>query len=245
MAKIDMIDPVDSNQTGQKEKDDKELEKAFDISNLKISDFKSAQLKDARARHPFDGYPERRIQIGTYPENPNNPKSKELQLVVNLTHLIVFKDEVKQDKSGEKVSLGFPEMRNNEGKIIRPNTQKTGAIRTAHNRRAKDYESGGVDTDIVFDRTINLSDGKVEQAAIIPSPSVRAQIVFFYNSKTERIEHDPRYLLADPGQIGRLRRVFEMIVNPKIRLEESIKATFDGSADTFQSTSLPGIPEGE
>ena len=240
-----MTDPVEKNQGDQQEKDNKALEEAFDISNLKISDFKSAQLKDARPRHPFDGYPDRRIQIGTYPENPNNPKSKELPLIVNLTHLIVFKEEVKQDKSGERVSLGFPEMRNNEGKIIRPNTQKTGTIRTAHNRRAKDYESGGVDVDIVFDRTINLADGQLDQAAIVPSPSVRAQIVFFYNSKTERIEHDSRYLLADSGQISRLRRVFEMIVNPRIRLEESIKATFDNSSDTFQSSNLPGIPEGE
>jgi len=245
MARIDMTDPVDKDQADQQGKDDEALEKAFDISNLKISDFKSAQLKDARPRHPFDGYPERDIQIGTYLENPNNQKSKEVPLTVKLTHLIVFKEEVKQDKSGERVSLGFPEMRNNDGKVVRPNTQKTGTIRTAHNRRAKDYESGGVDTDIVFDRPINLADGKVDQAAIVRSPSVRAQIVFFYNSKTERIEHDPRYLLADPGQIGRLRRVFEMIVNPKIRLEESIKATFDNSVDTFQSASLPGIPEGE
>lgn len=245
MGRIEMTDPVDMEQADRKEKEDNDLEKAFDISNLKISDFKSAQLKDARPRHPFDGYPDRKIQIGTYLENQNNPKSKELPTLVNLTHILVFKEEVKQDKSGERVSLGFPEMRNNDGKVIRPNTQKTGTVRTAHNRRAKDYESGGMDTDVVFDRTINLEDGEVTQFAIIPSPSVRAQIVFFYNSKTQRIEHDPRYLLADPKQISRLRRVFEMIVNPKIRLEESIKATFDNSADTFQSTSLPGIPEGE
>lgn len=243
MAKMEFVDPVETEEKTAEE--NKELEHVFDISNLKISDFKSVQLKDARSRHPFDGYPEKKVQIGTYKENPNNPKSKDLPLIINLTHILVYKEEVKQDKSGERVSLGFPEMRNNEGKIIRPNTQKEGTIITAHNRRAKDYESGGIDFDAVFDRTINLADGLIHRACFIPSPSVRAQIVFKYNSKTERIEHDSRYLMADPDQVSRLRRVFEMIINPRIRLEESIRRTFDEGGDMSQASSLPGIPEGE
>lgn len=245
MANIELKDPVDKQAESQRVGEDRELEKVFDISNLKIADFKAASLKDARPRHPFDGYPEKKAQIGSYKENPNNPKSKEVPLVVNLTHILVYKEEVKQDKSGERVTLGFPEMRNSEGKVIRPNTLKIGTVRTSHNRRHKDYESGGVDTDVVFDRVIKLADGEVPQAAIVPSPSVRAQIVFRYNSKTQRVEHDPRYLMADPGQTGRLRRVFEMIINPKIRLDESIRRTFDEGGDTFKAASLPGIPEGE
>ena len=245
MAEPKLKDPVESNSEEVKAEENRELEKVFDISNLKMSDFRAAQFKDARSRHPFDGYPEKKVKIGTYKENPNNPKSKDIALVVNLTHVLVFKEEVKQDRSGEKVSLGFPEMRNKEGKIIRPNTLKTGTIRTAHNRRAKDFESGGIDFDAVFDRKIKLADGEIDQATIIPSPSVRAQIVFRYNSKTERVEHDPRYLMADSEQVARLRRVFEMIINPRIRLEESIRRTFDEGSDMSESSSLPGIPEGE
>lgn len=237
-------DPVDETTESQQAEKDEELKTVFDISQIKMSDFKAVALKDARSRHPFDGYPEKKVQIGTFLKN-----GKEWPLIVNLTHIVVYKGEVKQDPSGQKVTLGFPELRNSEGKQIRPNTEKLGSIPTAHNRRAKSYEDGGVDFDSVFDRVIRLADGELSQCCIVPSPSVRAQIVFRYNSKTERIEPDggnnPRYLLADPDQISRLRRVFEMIINPRIRLEESIRKTFDEAGDTFKATSLPGIPEGE
>jgi hypothetical protein len=243
MAQL-MKDPVDGTTESQQAAQDDELKAVFDISNLKISDFKAVQLKDARTRHPFDGYPDKKVQIGTYMKG-----KKEESLIVNLTHLVIYKGEVKQDPSGERVSLGFPAMFNNEGKQIRPNTEKIGTVLTAHNRRAKDYESGGVDTDCVFDRVIKLADGELSQCCIIPSPSVRAQIVFRYNSKTERVEPDggntPRYLLADPEQISRLRRIFEMIINPRIRLEESIRKNFDESGDSYRSSTLAGIPEGE
>lgn len=245
MAKVEFTDPVETIAGDKKADEDRELEKVFDISNLKMADFKAASLKDARTRHPFDGYPHKKAIIGTYKEHPNNPKSKDIPLIVNLTHVLVYKEEVKQDKAGERVSLGFPEMRNVEGKVIRPNTLKEGTIRTAHNRREKDYESGGVDIDCVFDRTIKLADGEINQACIVPSPSVRAQIVFKWDSKTQRIKEDSRYLMADPQQVSRLRRVFEMIINPRVRLEESIRRTFDEGGDTTSASSLPGIPEGE
>jgi hypothetical protein len=234
-------DPVDAAKDGQAAKDE-ELKKVFDISNLKVGDFKAAMMRDARVKHPFDGYPEKKVQIGTYPD----PKTrKEIPLIVNLTHLVLFRDQVKQDPSGERVSLGFPELRGKDGKVIRPNTEKIGTIRTAHNRRVKDYETGGVDIDIVFDRTVQLADGMLEQVAIVPSPSCRAQLAFRYDSKAERIREDARYLFADTDQIPRLNRIFQMIINPRIRLEESIRKNFDESGDSFKSSTLPGIPEGE
>ena len=239
MAKL-LKDPVDETTEVQQAAEEEELKAVFDISNLKMSDFKAAALKDARPRHPFDGYPDKRVQIGTFTRD-----GKEQPLIVNLTHILVFKEEVKQDPSGRKVTLGFPEMKNSEGKVTRPSTEKIGSIPTTHNRRAKSYEDGGLDYDCVFDRTIKLADGELSQCCIIQSPSVRSQIVFRYNSKTERVEHDPRYLMADPDQVARLRRVFEMIINPRIRLEESIRKNFDDSGDSFKSSTLPGIPEGE
>lgn len=235
-----LTDPVEKPTEEKKEAEENELKKVFDISNIKISELKSAQLKDAQSRHPFDGYPEKKVQVGTYME-----KGKEKPLIVNLTHIIVYREEVKQDPSGQRVSLGFPEMRSSDGKIIRPNTAKTGVIKTAHNQRRRDYESGGVDFDAVFDRSLKLADGETDQACFIPSPSVRAQIVFRYNAKTEKIENDSRYLLADSDQVGRLRRLFEMIINPRIRAEEAMRRTFDEGGDAFQSSTLPGIPEGE
>jgi hypothetical protein len=239
MAQL-LKDPVDETTVSQQVAKDDELKAVFDISNLKMSDFKAAALKDARSHHPFDGYPDRKVQIGSYMKG-----KREEALIVNLTHILVFKEEVKQDPSGQTVSLGYPEMRNNEGKVVRPSTESTGTIITAHNRRAKDYESGGVDVDCVFDRTIKTADGELAHCCIIPSPSVRAQIVFKYNSKTQRVEHDPRYLMADPDQVSRLRRIFEMIINPRIRLEESIRKNFDEGGDTYRSSTLAGIPTGE
>lgn len=233
-------DPVDRAAEGQQTAKDEELKKTFDISNLKVSDFKAAMMRDARVKHPFDGYPEKKVQIGTYRD-----KGKEVPLIVNLTHLVLFRDQVKQDPSGERVSLGFPELRDKEGKVIRPNTEKMGTIRTAHNRRVKDYETGGVDIDVVFDRTVQLADGTLDQVAVVPSPSCRAQLAFRYDSKAERIREDARYLFADTEQMPRLNRIFQMIINPRIRLEESIRKNFDESGDSFKSSSLPGIPEGE
>jgi hypothetical protein len=235
-------DPVEQASQGQQAARDDELKQVFDISNLKISDFKGAMLRDAQPRHPFDGYPDKKVQVGTYIDQKTR---KEVPLIVNLTHIVVFKEEVKQDPSGKVVTLGFPEMKNNEGKIIRPNTEKLGTIATAHNRRAKDYESGGIDFDAVFDRVINLADGNMKQCCFIPSPSVRSQLAFRYNSKLMRVVTDSRYLFADTDQISRLRRIFEMIINPRIRLEESIRKSFDDSADMTKSSTLPGIPEGE
>lgn len=233
-------DPVEEVTQDQQAERDKELASVFDISQLKMSDFKATQLKDARSRHPFEGYPDKKVQVGVVKE-----KGKEVPLIVNLTHILVYKEEVKQDRSGEKVTLGYPELRDKDGKIIRPNTERIGSIPTSHNRRAKDYESGGVDTDCVFDRTIKLADGELSQCCFVVSPSVRAQLVFKYNNKTQRIEPDSRYLLADPEQVSRLRRIFEMIINPKIRQEEAIRKTFDEGGDFSKASSLPGIPEGE
>ena len=240
MAKL-LKDPVDVVTEEGLAAENEELKKVFDISNLKMSDFKGAMMKDARLRHPFDGYPEKKVQIGVYLDL----KGKEQPFIVNLTHLVAYREQVKQDPSGKVVSLGFPEMRNNEGKIIRPDTQVIGSILTTHNRWVKDYESGGVDVDVVFDRSIQLADGLFEQVAIVPSPSCRAQLAFRYDSKAERIRENPSYLFADIDQIPRLNRIYQMIINPRIRLEESIRKNFDDSGDSFKSSTLPGIPEGE
>lgn len=241
MAQL-MKDPVEKTGEANKAAKDEELMKVFDISNLKISDFKAAMTRDARIKHPFDGYPEKKVQIGTYPD----PKTgKVVPLIANLTHLVLYRNQVKQDPSGNKVSLGFPELRDKDGKVIRPNTERTGSIRTSHNRVVRDYESGSVDVDVVFDRIVHLSDGELDQVAIVPSPSCRAQLAFRYDSKAERIVADERYLFADNEQMPRLNRIFQMIINPRIRLEESIRRTFDDAADTSKASTLPGIPEGE
>ena len=99
MVQQSLKDPVEVVAEAQQAEKDEELKQVFDISNLKIGDFKAAQLRDARSGHPFDGYPEKKVQVGTY----KGPKGKELPLIINLTHIVIFRHEVKQDPSGEKL----------------------------------------------------------------------------------------------------------------------------------------------
>ena len=95
-----------------------------------------------------------------------------------------------------------------------------------------------------------MDDGRggdqVVRYCIIPDPIYRALILYFWDSKAERIDiHDDKYLLLDDGQISPLRRTYQMIINPKLKLEASIKATFDSGVDTSEMKELPGIPEGQ
>jgi hypothetical protein len=95
-----------------------------------------------------------------------------------------------------------------------------------------DYENGGVNTDICFDRTIDLGEGqKLERCAFVLSHSARAQIMFVLDPKSgSKIQVDTRYLLLDTKQAARLRRVFEMIVNPKIK-NERLAAAISNESD--------------
>ena len=239
-----IIDPVDEKTEKEKETQDNEMAKAFDISNLKISDFKAVTIKDAKSVHPFDGYPEKKVQVGVYVE-----KGKEKPLMIPVTWIMAYRGQPPNDPSGKGVTLGYPELRNAEGRVIRPSTERKGDIEGSYSIRAKDYESRGVDIDCVFDRTVTLEDGELKNVAFVPSPSCRAQIIFEYDSKTQKVQprggKNPLFLLADSGQFSRLRRLYEMIINPRIRLEQSIAAHFDDSVDTTQAKDLPGIPTGD
>ena len=240
-------DPVEQGEAKEKREaqEIEALEKAVDINSLSLDDFKAASVADVRSRHPFDGYPERDVVVGEYGGKP---------LKIKLSHIVAYTGKIHSDPSGKRVTLGYPELRNKEGQVIRPSTERMGSIKPSMSFRAKDYESGGVDIDCVFDRTIKVAAAKgsdemrdLEHVCFVPSPSVRAQLMFRYNSKTERIEANPDMKLADPNQIGRLRRIFEMIINPRIRLEENIRRSFDEmpDAEANRMESLPGIPEGE
>jgi len=75
----------------------------------------------------------------------------------------------------------------------------------------------------------------------VKSHSVRAQLMFKYNIKTERVEPDNRYLFLDTKQAKRLREVFLMIINPKIkneRLSKSISGESDELIEEVPATEL-------
>jgi hypothetical protein len=50
----------------------------------------------------------------------------------------------------------------------------------------------------------------MSRVALCPDHTARAQIIFTVNRRTGKIEVDPRYVLADIEQVGRLRKLFEM-----------------------------------
>jgi len=103
-------------------------------------------------------------------------------------------------------------------------------IPSLHSRCVVDHEGGGNNTEIVFDRELELEGGAKITIALCPSHSARAQIMFKLDERTHKIDVDDRYLLLDKPQEKPLRRIFEMIHNPKIRTER-LAAAIMGESD--------------
>jgi hypothetical protein len=185
-----IIDPVDKEKKTREESEDLAQLKTFDIANLTMADFQAIKATAARIPHPFDGYP--------------YPKGKEATFIVGLNPT----KYIPQDPSGRNLSMMV------KGK------EKRVTIETTHNRLIQDLDSGGINVDVVFDRKMKLADGNTLYYAVVPSHSVRAQLIFYYDAQSERIKVNPDYLLIDTAQAKRLRRLFEIIVNPKLKKEQ-------------------------
>lgn len=188
--KTKIIDPVDKDKKKQEESEDLEQLKTFDIANLTMADFQAVQATVARTPHPFDGY--------------SYPKGKEATFIVGLNPT----KYIPQDPSGQNLSVMV------KGK------EKKVTIETTHNRLISDLDMGDVNVDVVFDRKMKLADGNMLYYALVPSHSVRAQLIFYYDARAERIKVNPDYLLIDTAQAKRLRRLYEIIINPKLKKEQ-------------------------
>lgn len=212
-------DPVAKKASEIQEKQDTEELKTFDISNLKLEDFQPLHQRASSAPHPFDGYPGNMVKVGESQKGPNPKSRKDVMMPAFAVVALNPKEAVFEDPSGARQS------------IMEAGRERMVNIYAPHNRCVVDYEGGGVNTDICFDRTIELEDGKsLARCAFIKSHSARAQVMFKLDIKGERIQIDNRYLLLDVGQASRLRRVFEMIVNPKIKNERLARA-ISGESD--------------
>jgi len=225
--KIDKkIDPVEAADKEKKEKTDLEDMKSLDIENISISDFVPIPEAAARVSHPFEGYPQEKVKIGEYME-----RGKQKDNMISKTHIVALNPsiEIHQDPSGKNISVvGKKDKR--ERKVTIP---------TVHSRFVVDYESGGVNTDIVFDRELNLAGGQVmKNVAVCPSHSARAQICFYLDPKTG-IRSDKRYILLDGKQIARLKRVYELIVAPKVSPAERLSKAISGETEE----EIDNIPE--
>lgn len=210
MGRPRLKDPVDEGNVAEETQALEDGIQSLDISGLNVGDFKPIKQAAAKRPHPFVGYPEKKAKIG--------------ELEVRLTHIIAltpqFAASLFQDSSGGGVT------------IINPKTKEERLVNlyTPHSRFVIDFEGGGRNVDIVFDRKLMLGDGEL-RCAIVKSPSARSQIMFRLD-KVGKVQVDNRYLLADAGQVSRLRQTFFDIVHPQLTAAERAAKRFDAEEET-------------
>jgi len=188
-----LIDPVSIGQKEAEAKAQTDEARALSLEALTLEDFQPIPISASRQPHPFEGYPQKKIKVGTCQD-----QGKSVDLIVNATFIVALnpKEYVHQDPSG----LGVTIMVNGHEKIV--------DLKTSHNRIVRNERGHSIN--VVFDRDILLADGKkVNRAAICPDHTARSQILFTVNKRTGKIEVDRRYVLADVDQVSRLRRCFE------------------------------------
>jgi hypothetical protein len=188
-----LIDPVSVGQKEAEAETQTEEMKALSIEALRLEDFQPIPVTASRQPHPFEGYPQKKIKVGTYKD-----KGKDVDLIVNAAYIVALnpKEYVHQDPSGLGVT------------IMVGGQEKTVDLKTHHNRIVRNERSQSVN--VVFDRDILLAGNqKLTRAAICPDHTARSQLAFMVNKRTGKIEVDRRYVLADIDQVSRLRRCFE------------------------------------
>ena len=224
-----LTDPADKGKQKRESKDVTAKFRELDVNNLDPAAMKPFDRKTTRIPSPFEGYPEKRITVGTY----KTETGEEKPLILNATHMVGLNPAYNppQDISGENVLIGDPL----KGAHI-------GTIETTHNR----VTTYGRDSfNAVFDREIEIK-GVVYKYAIIPEAVHRAQVMFVYNSRTNRIDVDERYLPFDRDQASRLRQVFQMILNPKLKAERIAGAIAGESPESLDDlTGVEGGMEGD
>ena len=190
-----LMDPVAEGQKEAEAQAQTDEMKSLSLQALSLEDFQPIPVTAARQPHPFEGYPQKRIKVGTRKDKAG----KDIDRIVNATHIVALnpKEYVHQDPSGKGVT------------IMSAGKEKMVDLKTVHNRVVKNER--GQNLDIVFDNDILLADGKtLSRGTVCPDHTARAQLVFLVDKRTGKIQVDRRYVLADIDQVGRLRRCFEM-----------------------------------
>jgi hypothetical protein len=180
----------DPVQSDQSALAEEEME-SLDMKKADQVSFKPIPLDAAKTRRPFDGYPLKKFTFGKV-------NTYESYIVAINPSIPIY-----QDPANKRVKQ-------------RNGTMKK--VLTRHSRVIRDREINE-NLIIVFDRDIE-SNGVNYQCAIVESHNVRAQICFAYDANRKRITVDPRYELLDTEQRGRLRQVYEQVINPKIKMEK-------------------------
>jgi len=218
-----LTDPVENAKEEQLEIKVEQERKAFDINNLTMRDFHVLAESFARTPGPFDGYPLKpEVDLG---------KAK-----ISATHVVALnpKELIIQDPSG-KAHTVWTEVKDKMGKTVGRKNERIVILKTYHSRVLKD--GSGVNTDIVFDRSLNLADGNVVWVSIVRDYVLRSRLMYKL-TRDGRVQVDRRYLLLDPDQAKRLRKTFEIIINPHLKIERVARAISEESDE-----SLDNIPE--
>lgn len=222
-------DPADKVVKKEEEKRMEDEGKAFDVTNLSFEDFKAIPPHVAKSVHPFEGYPMgKEISIG------KDQKGKDR--MVSSTYIVGLNPKVyvHQDPSGKGISIEVKEGKKVFERIVN--------IPTSHSRLVRDYESGDVNREYVFDRTIKLKDGTIN-CCIVDSHTARAQICFNIEPRSGKIIVDDRYLLLDFKQRNLLRRTFNMIHTPQARIERLSKIITGESDEAMEEADQTPLEE--
>ena len=161
----------------------------LDIKKAGGLTFKPIPPERAKVSKPFDGYPLKKLKFG--------------EVETFTTYIVALNPTVQvvQDPSNRKVKT-------QSGMV---------QVHNYHSRAMRDKETRE-NVQVMFDQNIEV-EGRVYQCAIIPSHNVRAQVCFNFDVQKNRIVVDSRYLLLDSDQDSRLKRVFEQVINPNIKME--------------------------
>lgn len=185
----------------------------LDASKLSLSDLKAIPESAASGSHPFQGYPQPKIDL------PNLGKISATSIVVLHPNHYVFQDHSGKGQTIQEVNKAGRKTGNS--KIVN--------LKTFHSRLARNLEEGGKSEDFVFDREITLEGGQKALFAIVPSHSCRAQICF--KIVKEKIKVDNRYLLLDGEQTSRLRECFRRVHYQQMQAERMARDFDDGKGD--------------
>ena len=199
MAKAKLIDPVQQGAGAENEAgefDSLNIAKAPTSEEANTSEdtasglsFQTIPPERARITRPFDGYPLKKFKF--------NDIETYSTFIVALNPTV----PVPQDPANRKV-------RTKKGMV---------QVQTHHSRVIRDRETKE-NTHVPFDRIIKIQ-GRDYQCAIVQSHNVRAQLAFKWDNQKNRIEVDHRYMLLDMDQVSRLKRTFEQVINPRVKME--------------------------
>ena len=219
MPQEQLIDPADA---GKEEQEKVQIASDEKKLGLSVRDLQPIPKQVAVAPDPFDGYPmPKRELIFRYVDPRLSDPEVFTPVMMPITWIVVLSPTVRvhQDPSGLGINI----------KIKRKDIIVD--LESFHSRVLPDYGAGRQNTEIVFDRELILDDGPIGRVAIVKSHWLRAQICFFLNSKTNRMDVDDRYLLLDTAQVARLRTTFQLITNPSIAIERLSRIVTGEDAD--------------